>query len=174
MKTTLKWIWKIIEIVSNTVIELLFKIARKELTDEIRNSFTQFVKFGIVGLSNTVISYVIYAGSLLVLRKMDVLQNISYLIAQVIAFVLSVLWSFYWNNQFVFSITEGEHRSIWKALMKTYISYSFTGLFLNSILLILWIQIIGISEFLAPIFNLLISVPLNYLINKFWAFKVDK
>ena len=56
-------------------------------------------------------------------------------------------------------------------MIKTYISYSFTGLFLSSILLVLWVQVLGISEFIAPIINLLISVPLNFIINKFWAFK---
>ena len=91
--------------------------------------------------------------------------------AQVIAFVLSVAWSFYWNNKMVFVKEEGQQRSIWKSLMKTYISYSFTGLFLNSILLVLWVQVLHISEFIAPIINLVISVPVNFLINKFWAFK---
>lgn len=93
------------------------------------------------------------------------------MLAQIIAFLLSVLWSFYWNNKKVFLPEEGKERSIWKALLKTYISYSFTGLFLNSILLILWVDVLEISEFVAPVFNLLISVPLNFIINKFWAFK---
>lgn len=63
---------------------------------------------------------------------------------------------------FVFELKNGEKRSIWKSLIKTYISYSFTGLFLSSILLVLWVQVLGISEFIAPIINLLISVPLNF------------
>ena len=88
-----------------------------------------------------------------------------------IQFVLSVLWSFYWNNKKVFVLQEGEKRSMWQALLKTYISYSFTGLFLNSALLVLWIRVLGISEFIAPIINLLVSVPLNFIINKFWAFR---
>lgn len=136
-----------------------------------KKSIIQFIKFGIVGLSNTIISYVIYAGGLMLFKKFDILPEYNYLLAQIIAFLLSVLWSFYWNNKKVFVPEEGKERSLWKALLKTYISYSFTGLFLNSILLILWVDILGISEFVAPVFNLLISVPLNFIINKFWAFK---
>ncbi|MDE5864126.1 MAG: GtrA family protein, partial [Lachnospiraceae bacterium] len=94
-----------------------------------------------------------------------------YIVAQVIAFVLSVLWSFYWNNKMVFVVEEGKQRSIWRALLKTYVSYSFTGLFLNSVLLVLWVKLFHISEFLGPIINLAINVPINFLINKFWAFK---
>lgn len=166
-------IWNIIEHIVVFILKAICKIIKKELSDNVIESFLQFVKFGIVGVSNTVISYVLYAGSLLFLNGIGGIGKYNYLVAQIIAFVVSVLWSFYWNNKMVFVLEEGKHRSIWKSLLKTYISYSFTGLFLNSILLILWVDIIGISEFVAPIINLLISVPLNFIINKLWAFKTQ-
>lgn len=164
-------IWNFIEIVVHTVLGVFFKLLGKELSEEAFTAFMQFVKFGIVGVSNTVISYVLYAVSLLAFQKAGVFPKMDYLFAQVIAFVLSVLWSFYWNNKMVFVLEEGKERSLWKALLKTYVSYSFTGLFLNSVLLILWVQVCHISEYIAPIINLLVSVPLNFIINKFWAFK---
>lgn len=164
-------VWGFIEKIAHAVLVVLFKIIHKELTGEAFASFMQFVKFGLVGVSNTVISYAIYVCSLLFFQRMEVLPRIDYLVAQVIAFVLSVAWSFYWNNKLVFVVEEGQQRSIWRALLKTYVSYSFTGLFLNSILLVLWVDLLHMSEFLAPIFNLIINVPINFLINKFWAFK---
>ena len=142
----------------------------KELTDKVYETFMQFIKFGIVGLSNTGISYLIYAGSLIWFRHLNMFSESDYLIAQFVAFVLSVLWSFYWNNKMVFVIEKEKKRSSWKVLVKTYISYSFTGLFLNSILLVFWVKICHISELVAPIINLLVSVPLNFIINKYWAF----
>ena len=163
--------WNFIEKTAYIILKRSFSFVGKELRDEGFASLMQFVKFGIVGVSNTVISYVLYAISLLGFQKAGLFANVDYLLAQIIAFVLSVLWSFYWNNKMVFVPKEGEKRSVIGALIKTYISYSFTGLFLNSILLILWVQIFHISEFIAPIINLLISVPLNFMINKFWAFK---
>lgn len=156
----------------NTIITFFFeKILKKKETEAQRKTIVQFVKFGIVGLSNTLISYVIYMIVLLWFQNMGVFSKIDYLIAQIVAFILSVLWSFYWNNRMVFVLEEGSRRSWWKSLLKTYVSYSFTGLFLNSLLLVLWVNILGISEFIAPIINLLISVLLNFIINKFWAFK---
>ncbi|QFJ56137.1 GtrA family protein [Pseudobutyrivibrio xylanivorans] len=160
--------WNLLESIIHFFI---YKVFRLKLSEGKYQAFIQFVKFGIVGVSNTVISYVLYAVTLLGLQKAGLLPKIDYLVAQVVAFVLSVLWSFYWNNKFVFTMKEGQTRNMWKALAKTYVSYSFTGLFLNSILLILWVQLLGISEFIAPIINLIISVPLNFIINKFWAFK---
>ena len=150
------------------------KVLRKKYTEERHSTILHFIRFGIVGVSNTVLSYILYVTALWILRKMAILQDIDYLVAQIIAFILSVLWSFYWNEHKVFTLKEGQKRSRWKSLLKTYVSYSFTGLFLNSILLIAWINWLGISEYIAPVINLLISVPLNFLINKFWAFKGEK
>lgn len=163
--------WKQIEKIAYAVLQKLFHIARKELTEEVFVSFMQFIKFGIVGLSNTIISYILYVVSLMLFQKLGLFPKMDYIIAQVIQFTLSVLWSFFWNNRLVFVLEEGQRRSVWKVLVKTYISYSFTGIFLNSFLLILWVRILLISEFIAPIINLLISVPLNFFINKFWAFR---
>ena len=157
---------KIIE----TIVDKILSITGNK-NENLRNSIVQFIKFGIVGVSNTLISYLLYVVVLLLLKKANILQGINYLVAQFVAFVLSVLWSFYWNNRMVFVLEENQTRNIWKALIKTYISYSFTGIFLNSALLVLWVQIFHISEFIAPIINLLVSVPLNFIINKFWAFR---
>lgn len=165
---------KILTIIEKIVYFLLskiFKMSKIEMSDEIFSNIMQFVKFGIVGVSNTVISYIIYVLSLIAFQKYGLFVKTDYFIAQIISFLLSVLWSFYWNNKMVFVVEKGGKRSIWKALLKTYVSYSFTGLFLNSILLVLWIDVLHISEFIAPIINLLVSVPLNFIINKFWAFK---
>lgn len=133
----------------------------------------QFIKFGIVGVSNTLISYGLYALTLFIFDWLNASFPFEYLVAQFVSFTLSVLWSFYWNNRFVFGLREGEKRSIAMALLKTYIAYSVTGMFLSSILLVFWVQVLGISEFLAPIISLIITVPANYLLNKYWAFARD-
>lgn len=157
---------KIIE----TIVDKILSITGNK-NENLRNSIVQFIKFGIVGVSNTLISYILYVAVLLLLKQANILQNVNYLVAQFVAFVLSVLWSFYWNNRMVFVLEENQTRNLWKALIKTYISYSFTGIFLNSALLVLWVKVFHISEFIAPIINLLVSVPLNFIINKFWAFR---
>ncbi len=133
----------------------------------------QFIKFGIVGLSNTLIGYLIYAISLKALRLLGWFPNTDIFIAQLVMFILSVAWSFYWNNKMVFRLEDGETRNILKALIKTYVSYAFTSLFLAEVLLHLWVNVLGINEFIAPIINLLITVPLNFLIQKLWAFRKE-
>ncbi len=166
-------LWQAVEVAVRFALGILCHIFHRELSENTVNTCLQFVKFGIVGVSNTLLSYLLYTGALILFRILGWFGRADYLLAQVVAFILSVAWSYYWNNKMVFKLGEGETRSVWKSLLKTYISYSFTGLFLNTFLLILWVRIIGISEFIAPLINLLISVPLNFVINKFWAFKKE-
>ena len=125
-------------------------------------SLIQFIKFGIVGLSNTLISYVVYL--------MGVRFGMHYLLASVLGFVISVLNSFYWNNKYVFQQGD-EERNLWLTLVKTFMAYASTGLVLANILLYIWVDVLNISEYLGPVINLVITVPLNFVINKLWAFR---
>ena len=163
--------WNLIEFIAHAVLSVFFRIIHKELSDETFAAFMQFVKFGLIGVTNTVLSYVINVIALISFQKMGMSPKYDYLVAQFVAFVLSVAWSFYWNNKLVFKEDESGQRVWWKALIKTYISYSFTGIFLNSVLSWIWVSIFHISKFIAPLINLVVSVPINFLINKYWAFK---
>ncbi|EEG73569.1 GtrA family protein [[Clostridium] hylemonae] len=167
MKNIGIFIWRILE---NIVRFIIIKIFHMKLTDNDWDKIEQFIRFGIVGFSNTIISYSIYAAILLFLQKNKLIPRIDYILAQFIAFSLSVLWSFYWNRKCVFN-AENENIFWPRALLKTYISYGFTGIVLNSILSIVWVRCFGMPKIIAPIINLLISVPLNFVLNKFWAFK---
>ena len=156
----------------------LFRIRAREKTVE---SLTQFVKFGVVGViafvidygllgvSNTVISYLLNVATLKLLEPYHLSWD--YVAANVVEFLLSVLWAFYWNNKLVFTEKEGEKRSPWMTLLRTYIAYAFTGILLKNILSYVLVDVMGIDKYLAPVINLVVSTPINFLINKFWAFK---
>jgi len=119
----------------------------------------QFFKFGIVGLSNTFISLGIY--------YFLVYFEVNYIIANTIAFIISVLNAYYWNNKYVFERKEKGHA---KSIIKVFMSYGSTFL-LGTVLLFLMVNFMGISEWIAPLINLIVTIPLNFLLNKFWAFK---
>ena len=124
-----------------------------------------------MGLSNTVIGYIIYAVTLFLLQHFGLMPSIDVYVAQFVMFLLSVAWSFYWNNKYVFKQGSGEKRNVILALLKTYASYAFTSLFLSEILLMIWVEVFHINEYVAPVFSLLITVPLNFIIQKYWVFK---
>ena len=78
---------------------------------------------------------------------------------------------YYWNNKYVFTMGENETRSPIFTLIKTFVSYAGTGLVLSNVLLFIWIDILSANEIVASLLNLVITIPLNYVINKFWSYK---
>lgn len=131
--------------------------------EEIKESILQFMKFGTVGAINTVLSYVITNTSYYLLHLHEQISNI-------IAFVITVFISFMLNGKFVFT-EEKENRNFWKTLLKVYVSYSVTGVFLTAILLYLEEQLLGIPHYIATLMNLVVTIPVNFILNKFWAYK---
>ena len=128
-----------------------------------KDTIIQFVKFGIVGGINTVLSYGITNGGYYWLHLHEQVCNI-------IAFVITVFISFLLNGKFVFKENE-ENRNFWKALLKVYASYSITGLFLTAMLLYIEEELLGIPHYIATFMNLIITIPVNFILNKFWAYK---
>ena len=123
----------------------------------------QFIKFGIVGLSNTLISLTVY--------EICVHLGLHYLAANAIGLVISVVNAYYWNNRCVFG--NGQKKPFLqhvKTYLKSLTAYGGTFV-LDSLLLILWVEMVGIPETLAPILNLMITIPLNFFVNKYWTFK---
>lgn len=150
-------------------IRFWLRIAGKEVDGRLVEGVIQFLKFGIVGLSNTFISYGIYVGTVMLIAPWNLSWD--YYAGNIVGFLLSVLWSFYWNSRVVFTPREGEQRRLLPALMKTYASYAFSGLVLSNILSFFWIEMAGVSKMIAPLLNLVVSVPINFLLNKMWAFR---
>lgn len=128
----------------------------------------QFAKFALVGVTNTVLSYLLNVAVLWILAPFCVSWD--YVAGNLVSFFLSVLWSFYWNRRFVFQKERTTLRAELYMLLKTYAAYALTGILLNNLLSWLWIEKVGISKYIAPLINLVVSVPLNFIINKFWAF----
>lgn len=153
------------------LIEKILGILHIKLSEAKVEGLTQFVKFGLIGVTNTLISYGIYMLVIWLMKPVNFAFD--YIIGSVLGFIISVLWSFYWNNKLVF--TEGsEKRNILKSLLKTYLSYAATGIVLSNILLYVFVDLMGIPKAVAPILGLLITVPLNFILNKYWAFRKEK
>ncbi|MBR5974871.1 MAG: GtrA family protein [Clostridiales bacterium] len=141
-----------------------------DLSEEKQNTIAQFIRFAFVGLSNTLVSYIIYLGVLLIMSPYDI--DWDFYVASVLSFLLSVLWSFYWNRRVVFN-DQTKDRKVAKRLIKTYISYAITGIGVANLLLFLWVTVLGIPKTIAPLISLFILVPMNFLLNKYWTFRDD-
>ena len=126
----------------------------------------QFIKFGIVGLGNTIISLGVY--------EVCLYLGMHYLPADALGLVISVINAYYWNNRCVFGDGQkkpfGEHVRMYFRSLTAY-----GGAFvLDSLLLMLWVEIVGLPEVIAPVLNLCITIPLNFLVNKYWTFRKQR
>ncbi len=148
------------------------KVLPVKKTQENRDRLTQFVKFCMVGVSNVAFSYTVNVLTLLLVNLVAPGLKYDYIVANTVAFLLSVYWSFFWNSRKVFHLKARSKAQRRKALLRSYLCYGFTGILLNNLLSTLWIEGLGISKFLAPLLNLVFTIPINYLTNKKWAFAV--
>lgn len=122
--------------------------------------FEQFIKFGIVGISNTLINLLVY--------YLCLFLGLSYITAYTLGFIVSVCNAFYWNNKYVF--TNKKEKNIYKAFLKVFASYGVSFLFSIGLISFL-VEIMHVSTFWAPILKLVVTIPLNFILNKLWAFK---
>lgn len=90
--------------------------------------------------------------------------------AGIVSFSMRVFRSFFRDSRYVF--LEGRENRKWAAaLLKMYLAYSASGILLNNALLYLYITVLGISVYIAPILSLIVCVPVNFIMNKYWAFR---
>lgn len=146
----------------------------------------QFVKFGLVGVSNTIIQYVFemlwfyvvfrnatFPGIIGLLGRFGLAaepDQVRVVIATLLAFVISVTNAFVLNNRFVFKAGEKPSRGqLLRAYGRTVLCYALTGIVLAPILR-LWLVGLGLPYWAVSLMSLVVTIPLNFLMNKFWAF----
>ena len=159
MKKLVQRLWEWFEGFLYAVCSRVLRLFGRELTKEKFQPFLQFVKFGIVGVSNTAISLIVYYAVLYLNREW-------YQVGNVAGFIVSVLNSFYWNSKVVFKVQGDTGRR----LVKTFTAYG-SNLLLGAVLLHIFVEKMGISAYIAPLISLCITIPLNFVLNKFWVMK---
>ena len=120
----------------------------------------QTVRYGFVGLFGMLVSFAIYY--FIIWIDKDI-----YIFAYTVCFVVGVLIAYFLHNRYVFKKTEKGHK---KPLMKAYITYGTTYL-LSITAIYVMVEYLDIAREIAPLFNLFITVPVNYLLTRFWTFK---
>ena len=137
-----------------------------------RATLLQFIKFGLVGVSNTAISYGIeMLFFYVILVRSSMAQNGKVILTSAVAFIVSVTNSYFWNNRFVF---KSSGRKKWRdhaaAYARTVLCYGITGLVISPAIKMFLVGR-AVPYYLASLASLIISIPLNFVLNKFWAFK---
>ena len=147
------------------------KVVKKVLKKLKSKGFIQFIKFCIIGVSNTLISYVIYVIVLLTLQHFKMFEVFNYMIAHTLGFIIGVIWSYVWNSKFVFHKDTDDVKTKTVKIIKTYTVNIISSLILANVMLYVWIDVLHISNMIAPFLNVIITTPINFIANKFWIHK---
>ncbi len=124
----------------------------------------QFLKFSLVGLSNTIITYCVYC--------VLIALGMQYIFSYIVGFLAGMINSFIFNNKYVFP-TANKNNQI-ETFAKMVIVYFFIGIILGNIILYGLVEKLYFSKYLAPIIVLFFTTPLNFIFNKYWAFNTKK
>ena len=150
------------------------------MLDRIRRSkyfptLWQFIKFGVIGASNTAVSFgVEMLGMYVLLAGSDWSETVRVTLVSAMSFVVSTIHSYYWNNRFVFRSEKGigflAHARRYYYMARC---YALTGLILSP-LMKRGLLALGAPFWAASPIILIVTVPLNFILNKFWAFRDPK
>jgi putative flippase GtrA len=121
--------------------------------------FKQFINFGLVGFSNLLVAYSAYAILLLF--------GIHPQIANLFSFAVSVANAYLLNRFWVFRKSETSRTSTPLKFIAVYGG----NLGLGIVLLYLYTDVWHLNPYLAPFLSLPLTVPVNYLLNKYWVFR---
>ncbi len=129
-----------------------------------RPTVRQFVKFVIVGFTNTVLDFGIYVA----LTRLSEFWREHYLWANVIAFSIAVVNSYIWNRRWTFRNTQ---RAIHIQFAK-FALVSIVGLGLNEAVLALLVSAAGFYDIAAKAAAVAVVTVWNFAANRFWTFSV--
>jgi putative flippase GtrA len=126
-------------------------------------NWLQLVRFALVGGVGFVINILVYAA--LVHGA-----GADYHVASVLAWLVAVLNNFVLNRHWTFDAGDG--RAHFQAMR--FLVVSLVALAANQLLLTVFVESAGIEKVAAQALAVVGSMPLNFLGNKLWSFRVDE
>jgi len=125
-----------------------------------RRGVRQFVKFGVVGVSSTVIDWGIY---LLLTR----IFGIFYLMAKILSFSVALFNSYFWNRRWTFRSNDPKklHEFI------KFLFISIVGVVLNSSIMYISVEHLKLNDLYGLFLATIIVMFWNFTANKFYTFR---
>jgi putative flippase GtrA len=120
------------------------------------------MRFGVVGLSNTAIAWITYYG-------LTYFAGFHYQAANIIAFFTSVTNAYIWNRLWVF-----KDKEINKGTPVKFLAVYGGNLLFGVALAFVFVEIFKINKYVLPPLSLCITVPVNFLLNRYWVFKKER
>ena len=151
------------------VLFCVIKNKGRRMNKKVLSLFIQVFRFGLIGVVNTLVSTVLTYTFLFLFKKFLFFSgnfDTQIFVSSFLGFSLSFFNAYFWNKKFIFGSTKDGTKSFFKSYFCYFLSWSISYLSTYILTNVLFFQKIYI-----PILSLFVTVPLNFLANKFWAFK---
>lgn len=119
----------------------------------------EYIFFCLAGMINLAV----YMG----LYNLLLVLSIHYLVANAVGFLASTVCAYYLNKVFVF---RNKDKKQLKSFLKTFFVYVLTFA-AGELLLAFYVDTLNVAEEIAPLINTTLFTPVNFVLNKYWAFK---
>jgi len=116
-----------------------------------------FIRFVIVGVSNTALGYAIFWFAHRTLPAFS---------SQVVSYLLSMLWSYYWNRRWTFKSSSNVTGEAVK-----FFSSQIAFMFLSASSLGFLVDHLHENASLSWLFTVAVITVLNFVVSRFWSFK---
>lgn len=135
----------------------------KKLLGTIYRKNKEILLYLFLGGITTTISIVSYA-------ICNIAFGINELIANIISWILAVLFAFFTNRRWVFETTVNTVNELVRQML-----YFFGGrlatLLVEEVILFIFITLLGLNSMLIKVIAQVVVIVVNYIISKFWVFK---
>lgn len=155
---------------------LILRVLKIEWSVEQWTAFVQFVDYCIVGVINVVVNYLVYTAVVLLLRLTDWdgvwlgIPDCNVHLATIIAFIAMIVNSFYWNSRYTFGTADVPASRRKVMFVKVACSY-FIAMLVQLAANVLFCTVLGLPELLINPIDQVITIPVSYVLNKYWAFR---
>jgi len=126
---------------------------------KISKSLIQFIKFGIVGVSNTLLSALTIWILLKVLHCSDYISNI-------VGYIVGLVNSFIWNRKWTFDSKTKVTDTLFKFILTFGVSYLF-----QLVNLYILLHYTSIDSYVSQLLSIVVYTGINFVLNKIYTFK---
>lgn len=137
---------------------------KSDFLQKIWDRFGQFIKFSLVGLSNSIIAIVVFNLYIYFINKpVWIISEVN--VGYSLSFILSIINCYYWNIKYVFPSGKNKKKEITKFVIQYLITY-FLGFGLINLFCFF-----GMHESISQILQMTVTSVINYFGSKFLVFK---
>lgn len=127
-------------------------------TKKMEIAMVKFIKFGLIGFSNTALTFGTYAFLVFIF-------DINYIVANIFGYLLGMVNSYIWNKNWVFRVNGNQIRFFIKFAIVNIVMVS-----INSLSLFLLVNTLHIDKMLSLIFVIGGVTVINFYLIKKWTF----